>query len=310
MAEDKKLTNGTTSVPKHVYNRYKGIKFPPLVKPEIIEGVQSMEFHPDDIIIVSSPKSGTHWMAETVGLLLADGVWENVRRTTRKYHLEAAMCSKDTVKYSAPLRPFYRELEKMDSPRVITSHLPLHLLPPGIFEAKAKIIYCSRNPKDVLTSLYRFVGHTPQSEFITWEKLLNIVFTDENCYGAWDKHVLSYWKVKHLENIMFVKFEDMKMKQRECVASVANFIDHPVPGDVLDDIVSKTSIDGLKREMTRLEETLEDGYHYGKAYGTLSFYRKGHIGDWKNCFTVAQSEQFDRELQVRLNGSGLTFKYE
>ncbi|XP_071481833.1 sulfotransferase 1A1-like [Diadema antillarum] len=306
--KEKTLTNGTTPAPRQ--NTYKGIVFPPLMKPEIIEGVQSMKFHPDDIIIVTSPKSGTHWMVETVGLLLADGVWENVRRASMKHHLEGGMCNKDTLKSSSPIRPFYRELEKMDSPRVMTSHLPLHLLPPGIFEAKAKIIYLARNPKDVMTSFFKFVALTPQGEFYTWDKILNNIFTDKNSYGAWDKHVLSYWKVKHLENIMFLKFEDMKTKQRACVASIAKFINHPVSEDILDDVISKTSIDGIRKEMARLEETLEDGNQYGKAYGTVSYYRKGIIGDWKNCFTVAQSEQFDRELQERLHGSGLTFEFE
>ncbi|XP_071497256.1 sulfotransferase 1A1-like [Diadema antillarum] len=308
--EEKKSTNETPRTPRIALNTYKGIVFPPHVKPEFIEGVQSMKFHPDDIIIVTSPKSGTHWMVEIVHLLLADGVWENVRRASMKYHVEGGMSSMDTMKSRSPIRPFYHELDKMDSARVMTSHLPLHLLPPGIFEAKAKIIYLARNPKDVMTSYFRFVTHTPQGDYFTWDKLLNNVFTDQNIYGAWDKHVLSYWKVRHLENIMFLKFEDMKTKLRECVASIAKFINHPISEDVLDDVISKISIDGIRKEMARLEETSKDGNQYGRAHGAVSYYRKGIVGDWKNCFTVAQSEQFDRELQDRLHGSGLTFDFE
>lgn len=36
----------------------------------------------------------------------------------------------------------------------------------------------------------------------------------------------------------------------------------------------------------------------------------GVIGDWKNYFTDAQSEEFDKELDKRLGESGLEFDYE
>ena len=39
---------------------------------------------------------------------------------------------------------------------MIKSHLPGHLLPPQLWEKKAKIIYVIRNPKDLVVSYYYF----------------------------------------------------------------------------------------------------------------------------------------------------------
>ncbi len=40
------------------------------------------------------------------------------------------------------------------APRLIKSHLPGQLLPPGVWDKKIKMVYVIRNPKDVVVSLY------------------------------------------------------------------------------------------------------------------------------------------------------------
>ncbi|XP_030846121.1 sulfotransferase family cytosolic 1B member 1 [Strongylocentrotus purpuratus] len=291
-------------------HQHKGITLPSHVLPEMVEDLQSFKFRPDDILIVTSPKSGTHWVTETTGLIMADGVWENVKRDTMKNHLEFAIIDKDAFDESVPLVRFYQQLDKMPSPRIMFTHLPLELLPPGVFDAKAKIIYSARNPKDVLASLYRFVGKMPESNFVTWPMMYASIFTDQHFYGPWDKHVLSYWKQRNEENVLFLKYEDMKKNPAKIVTQIAEFINHPISDDVRDVVVEKTSIDQMKKEMKRLEETEEDGYLFSKAYGKFNYFQKGVIGDWKNYFTVAQSEEFDMGLEDRLGESGLKFDWE
>lgn len=40
------------------------------------------------------------------------------------------------------------------------------------------------------------------------------------------------------------------------------------------------------------------------------FFRRGDIGSWKEYFTVAQSEAFDRLYKERVEDSGLEFRFE
>nr|XP_054767290.1 sulfotransferase 1C4-like [Lytechinus pictus] len=290
-------------------NQYKGVTLPPHALPEVVEDLQSFKFRPDDILIVTSPKSGTHWAFETAALIKADGVWENVKRDTLKNHLEFTLLNKESYDKSVPLIMFYKELDKMPSPRIMFTHLPIELLPPDVFEVNAKIIYTARNPKDVLASLYKFIGLTPDAKFVTWEMLYSSVFTEYFMYGPWHQHVLSFWKLRNDKNVLFLKYEDMKKNPSKIVTRIAEFIDHPISDDVRDEIVNKTTMDQMKKEMKRLEDTIEDGYIFSKAFGKLSYFQKGVIGDWKNFFTVAQNEEFDKQLEERLGETGLEFDY-
>lgn len=47
-----------------------------------------------------------------------------------------------------------QRVHDMPSPRFIKSHLPYHLLPTQMDTVKPKIIYTSRNPKDLCVSFY------------------------------------------------------------------------------------------------------------------------------------------------------------
>lgn len=50
--------------------------------------------------------------------------------------------------------PGYQFFAEMSQQRFIKTHLPFKLLPPSIMQARAKVIYVARHPKDVVVSYY------------------------------------------------------------------------------------------------------------------------------------------------------------
>ena len=61
--------------------------------------------------------------------------------------------------------PGIKSIDELPSPRIIKSHLPLQLLPPSVLEnPSVKIIYVTRNPRDVAVSLYHFMDMLTEVE--------------------------------------------------------------------------------------------------------------------------------------------------
>ncbi|KAM4603163.1 sulfotransferase 2B1-like, partial [Discoglossus pictus] len=129
------------------YFMYKGVKFPSGIYSEDVIRFAENEFQvlDDDIFNVTYPKSGTNWMAEILNLIKHNGdpTWcKIVPNWLRSPWYETKDGMEDLVNV-----PF---------PRVISSHLPIHIFAKSFFTSKAKIIYTMRNPKDVVVSLYHF----------------------------------------------------------------------------------------------------------------------------------------------------------
>ena len=72
----------------------------------------------------------------------------------------------DSVQFTADLK----------GPRVIKTHLPLSMLPPNLLDT-AKVIYCTRNPKDSVVSFFHHEKILPphgldqNADFIKYAKM-------------------------------------------------------------------------------------------------------------------------------------------
>ncbi|KAL1764691.1 bile salt sulfotransferase 1-like [Sigmodon hispidus] len=132
------------------YLWFEGIPFPALgYEKETIELVKKFVIRDEDTIILSYPKSGTNWIIETVCLIQTKGdpKWvESVPVWERSPWVETQIG--------------YSQLIHQEGPRLISSHVPLHLFPKTLFSSKAKVIYIIRNPRDILVSSYFFFGKT------------------------------------------------------------------------------------------------------------------------------------------------------
>uniref|UniRef100_A0A8C2VEG5 Sulfotransferase n=1 Tax=Chinchilla lanigera TaxID=34839 RepID=A0A8C2VEG5_CHILA len=106
------------------YFRYKGVPFPVgLYSPESVSLTENtQDVHDDDIFIVTYPKSGTSWMIEILSLILKDGdpswihsvpIWER-----------APWCETIMGAFTLPDQP---------RPRLLSSHLPVHIFPKAAF---------------------------------------------------------------------------------------------------------------------------------------------------------------------------------
>ncbi|KAG5668780.1 hypothetical protein PVAND_016706 [Polypedilum vanderplanki] len=93
------------------------------------------------------------------------------------------------------MRIHWKKTKNKPRPRHIKSHLPAFLLPNELWTVKPKIIYITRNPKDVAVSLYY---HLKNLFGFMGEKSLifEACLQDKMVYYPFNSHVLEFWKFK------------------------------------------------------------------------------------------------------------------
>ncbi|XP_028715661.1 probable alcohol sulfotransferase [Peromyscus leucopus] len=272
------------------YFWFEGIPFPDLAyKREIIEEIRhKFVIRDEDTVILSFPKSGTNWLIETVCLIQTKGnpKWiQSVPIWDRSPWIETNM--------GFPI------LINKEGPRLMSSHLPFHLFPKSFFRSKAKVIYVIRNPRDVLVSGYFFLHNTkfidnPESlgTYIEWFLRGNVP------YGSWFEHTRDWLSMRENDNFLLLNYEDMKKNTRGTIRKICDFLGKKLEPDELDLVLKYSSFQAMKEnKMSNFSLIRNDVNING-----LVLMRKGVAGDWKNHFTVAQAENFDKVFQEKMAG--------
>ncbi|KFM74422.1 Sulfotransferase family cytosolic 1B member 1, partial [Stegodyphus mimosarum] len=276
-----------------------------LIPTDLLEGLDDISIRKDDVFIITYPKSGTTWTEEIVSLIYKGGDVSKVEKEllfNRVHHLEVG-------------RPIghLRFLQKLRSPRLIATHLPLPLLPRQLKRyPKCKIIYVMRNPKDTAVSYYH---HHKISNFLgnstaTWDQFLAYFMSGNVVYGSWFDHVLPYWEFcKHYpNNVFFISYEELKLDLKSMVYRLCEFLEQSLEDEAIDSIVEHCTFESMKTNnmVNREVVPIPDLFDMSKS----KFMRKGIIGDWKNYFTKEQSEAFDQMCRSHMFDSDLPLVFE
>ncbi|OMO99619.1 hypothetical protein COLO4_13189 [Corchorus olitorius] len=302
------LSKGNGWSPSSCLYLYKGFWFHPILLTGVLYARDNFEAQPSDVFLCSFMKTGCTWL-KALSFYIA---------TRTQFDDSTSPLRTLVPHYCVPFleRGFqYLTTSGVKTP-LFGSHLPYTLLPKSIIDSGCKIVYLCRDPKDTFVSLWNFFRKAPgmsesEDQLVSLKEGFEL-FCKGLCpygYGPYWDHVLGYWKasLERPEKILFLKYEDMKEDTEACVKKLADFFGCPFSIDeekqgMVQKIIKFCSFESLSN--LEVNKT-------GKTPGMIennAVFRKGKVGDWRNCLNAGMGERLDNVMEEKLTGSGLTFK--
>ncbi|XP_004867091.1 3-alpha-hydroxysteroid sulfotransferase isoform X1 [Heterocephalus glaber] len=235
-----------------VYGWFEGIAFPlAYFNLEVLrEARDTFVVKDEDIIMVTYPKSGTHWLIEIICLIHSKGdpKWiQSVPTWQRSPWIETTHG--------------YELLKDKEGPHIFTSHLPIQLFPKSFFNSKAKVIYGIRNPRDVLVSAYFFLRKmniTKKPE--TLQEHMEWFLQGSVIYGSWFEHVRGWLSMRDRENVLVVSYEDLTKDPRSTVEKICQFLGKKLKPEEIDLVLKYSSYQFMKENKMSNFSTIPDEY--------------------------------------------------
>uniref|UniRef100_A0A673KLV8 Sulfotransferase n=1 Tax=Sinocyclocheilus rhinocerous TaxID=307959 RepID=A0A673KLV8_9TELE len=199
-----------------------------------------------------------------------------------------------------------KQFVSASSPRIHVSHLPYKFILLKILQSI--VIYVARNPKDVLVSYFHFhkfanMLETPKDFDTFFEK-----FMEGNVFGnCWFEHVKSWCSHNDEMNFSYITYEEMIKDLQSVVERIASFLGRNLTPQQLNDVVEHSTFKNMKNNpQANYQQVPVNLLNHQQG----AFMRKGTVGDWKNYFTVAQNERFDKVYQQKMKDVPLSFIWD
>ena len=256
----------------------------------------------NDICIATTLKAGTTWTQALVVNLL----FPNQDFPKKVTEFSPWLDSTDI-----PIDVIMRELNEQKHRRVIKTHLPLDALH---FFPEIKYIYVSRDGRDVALSLWNHhLNYTPEVyDFINSSGLIGDEFPqppedfhtywrewctkgwfdwESDGYPFWShlQGVQSWWNYRHLPNILFLNYADMKKDIKASIAKIAKFLNIDVDSSRIKDVGEKISLNAMR---AAAETYVPDGGTSWKG-GAQTFIHKGINGRWKDILSLEELKLYE-----------------
>lgn len=240
--------------------------------------VPSLKILPNDVFIISYPKSGNTWLR----FLVANYMSNN-------------QCTFENSHFFIPdihYNPEYVEKLPQTGVRFIKSHSAYTSTYP-------KVVYVARDGRDVAVSYYfylkKFRNISEEISFHEFLEKFNQGALDN--FSSWGEHVVGWLSCQSPDNLLLIKYDDMKQDTLGCLKRVLSFSNIDFDMQKAKAAVEASSFKNMQKQEDSQKENIE---RFKSSNTGIRFVRKGKTGEWKNFFTAEAEKKF-----VEVHGDAL-----
>ncbi|XP_049544014.1 luciferin sulfotransferase-like [Anopheles darlingi] len=281
--------------------------------PRVAESIKQMQVRPDDVWIVTYPKSGTTWTQELVWLVCHGLDYQKAQEISleeRFPFIELGGIRELPVTMN-PLRDAF----EMPSPRFIKSHLPPAFLPNALWTVQPKLVHVRRNPKSVAVSYYH---HSVSLDCYrgTLENFVRSMMNELSYYSPYHRHLIEYSELRY-PNMLSLCFEDMKRDLPETIRKVCQFFNKTDYSEAqLLQLAEHLSFDKM-RENAAVNKRDWVAYNLRQTNrsdklndGNMQFIRRGEVDGWRNEMPKSLVEEFDGWVKRNIPDDKYSYLFE
>jgi Sulfotransferase domain len=242
---------------------------------------------PDDIFIVTYPRSGTTWMQMILYQLTTDG----------------NMDFPHIYEYCPWFEQSSRSaggFEGRPSPRLFKSHLTYRQIPKG----PCKYIYVARDGKDAAVSYFHLYKSLNGYEG-RFAEFFDLFLGGKLDGVSWFAHVKGWWRHRHDPNVLFLRYEDLLADLEGCLRKIIAFGGFDIPPERLPTILERCSFAFMKQHESQFDPLTGQLWEQGAQPN--AFLRQGRSGEGQERLSPRQAARFERVFQQQLASTGFDF---
>ena len=234
---------------------------------------RNLTVFPDDVFIVSYPRSGNTWTRFLIGNLISQA--DPITFANIESQIPEIYFNPDRI------------MRRLPRPRILKSH--------ECFQPRyRRIIYIARDPREVAVSFYHHnvkAGNIPDDypmeDFVP--RFINAEF--DTRWGSWADHVLSWILLRqNRPEFLLLRYEDMQRDAMRELARIAQFLNKCSLGPI--DVSSEKlqrAVDRSSHERMRAleKEQSADWILTKRTRHDKPFVRSAKAGTWKSVLSPA-----------------------
>lgn len=242
----------------------------------------NFQVRPTDVLITTAAKAGTTWMQQILHQLRTGG-------DTSFESIDDVVPWLELPRDGKTWQQVLEEYEARENPRLFKTHCTYPQTPGTDV---AKIILTLRDPRDCCVSMYHhqmnIIDEARAKTGMKAPESFAIYFEEWIEAEGWYRNVKSWWPHKDKQNILMLRFVDLKENFEIAIDDILRFLNWTISIEDKKQVLEFCSFTWMKAHS---EKFANQNSQRTQIFKKDSFIRKGKVGDFKKLMSSAQEQR-------------------